>query len=148
MSIKGLVHYNAQVPWDNPCNDLTYACAQPIQVCPNGYCPTRYCEDIDIAVSTKAALLLDVASTWGDEWKLVPGTSWYQAAAKCVQDINRAYDCAGLRRPIIGAAILEWVSKAIEEKPIPERIIASFRSDPDFKASDFPTGVHYNKTKI
>ena len=148
MSIKGLVNYNAQVPWENPCNDPAYACAQPLKTCPNGYCPTRYCEDINIAVGARAALLLDVASTWGDEWKLVPGTSWYHAAAKCVQDINRAYDCAGLERPIVGASILEWVSKAIEEKPIPERIIRAFANDADFKASDFTTGARYDITRI
>jgi hypothetical protein len=146
--MKGLVHYNAQVPWDNPCNDPAYACAQPIKSCPNGYCPDRYWQDINIAVALKATLLLDVTSTWGDEWKLFPGTSWYQAAEKCVQDINKAYDCAGLQRPIVGAAILEWVSKAVEEKPIPERIIAAFTGDPDFKASDFPAGVHYDIRKI
>jgi hypothetical protein len=148
MSIKGLVNYNAIIPWGDACNDPNYACAQPMRICPNGYCPTRYCEDIDIAVTARAALLLDVALSWGDEWRLVPGTSWYQSAAKCVQDINRAYDCAGLQRPIIGASILEWVSSAIEEKPIPQEIITAFSDDPDFRWSEFPSGAHYDKTKI
>lgn len=147
--MRGLVSTVASVSWPDSCNDSAYACSNPYSTCPSGYyCPARYCEDINLAVALKAGFLIDVASIWGDEWKIQPGSSWYSAASQCVKDINQAYDCARLPRPIIGASIFEWVSDAINGRKIPADVIAQFTDESDFNQADFPTDVVYNIEQI
>ncbi len=121
----------------NPCfsptclddNDASYKCLGGI-----AYCPNKYCEDIGLAVTLNATMLLHVAIFWDNLDGFVnpddpTNPHWaadYVAAKQAVIDINHAYDCAGLRRPIIGAAIVEHVDGEINGELIPNDILTAF----------------------
>jgi hypothetical protein len=101
----------------------------------NGYCPTRYWEDINLCVELKASFIIDAATNWGSEDLIFSeGSSYWVAAGQAVKDINTAYACALLREPIIGASLFEYVSSEVEKISITKNIITSFQDE--FNAAD------------
>lgn len=132
IAMSGLAEQIAEVPWTAPCNNPAYACAYPDSCGGVGICPARYCQDIQLCVDLKAAMIKDVASVWVRSTQLQQGSMYLKAAKQAVIDINHAYDCAGLIRPIIGANILEYIDTDGKDIRIPSYVIAAFSNDPDF----------------
>lgn len=117
----------------DPNCDNNNACNLPYHECPHGgHCPQRYCEDIQALTQINAQFIRRAAGFWQDEWILVPPYDYWDKAAQTVIDINRAYDCANLRRPIIQAAILENVTNDVSYITIPQYVKNAFMSDPDY----------------
>jgi hypothetical protein len=82
-------------------------------------------------VELNAAMIYDVSALWGLEFFLKPKEEFYKKSAQTVKDINKAYDAAGLRRPIIGASIYEHISAGIEvlDMYIPSDVILAFEDE-------------------
>jgi len=135
--------------WPAACKDSTHACNQPYNSCPHGgYCPQRYCEDIALLTELNIAYVRRVAHLWGEETKMLIGNDYYNAARQTVIDINQSYDCAGLRRPIIQAAILEHITSAVNFIPIPSYVISTFSDDDDFNQELYSGDVNFNSVRI
>lgn len=88
--------------------------------CPAGSessCSQTICDFIDACVSVNAAYITRAAGPWGNEdWF---GTSRFiNSLSQFVDDVNNAYDCADLRRPLIQANIFENID-ANNSRPFP-----------------------------
>lgn len=143
----GLTNMNANMCWNSTNGCTSY---------PIGYCPTKYCEDIATLVDINAFYISNVAGPWGGETQIWDNPTYspcsyayYLAAKQAVKDINHAYDCAGLRRPVIEASIFEYVSTDINVIVIPTWVKSAFASDPEYNASYYsnPT-LTYNTNNI
>jgi hypothetical protein len=68
------------------------------------YCPCKYAEliksliDLDVQFVQRA-----FAGAAGEEHRFFPGEDYFKVGSQIVNDINKAYDCAGKPRPIIQA---------------------------------------------
>lgn len=125
------------------------ACDLPYEDCPNGnYCPTRYCEDIEVLVDLNIAFIRRAATVYGKEYQMDPNHPFYNGLEQVVLDINNAYDCAGLRRPIIQAAILERITPDVNFVEIPDYVKSDFNLDPDFDSSFYNNITHFNSSRI
>ena len=151
MAMDGLTASNNQThSWPSECMNSAYACSNDYTACPlGGFCPERYCEDISLLVDLNIAYIRRAAHIWTSEHLMVEGGSYYVAAQRTVEDINRAYDCGGLRRPIIQAAILENITTDINLVEIPQFVLDAFANDVDFDASLFSGGeIFFNSCNI
>lgn len=136
-------------PGNTPVN-----CVPPYDKCYGHYCPDKYCSLIKAFVDMKASFILRATNTWDNHGSLKPGTSYYQAMKQIVTDINAAYDCAGLRRPVIQGTIFEYITTSVNSVPIPADIINEFRTTPGFDNTyylDFfgnPKTINFNRDRI
>lgn len=140
MDMAGLAKINSKTFWPDGsggtfnCNDpfataSFYGFPADLKCDIGGYNPTRYCMDIEYATSLGATMLLNVANLWGSDDQYYTGSPYMQAAAQAVIDINNRYDCAGRRRPVIGAAITEWVDPSVNTVVIPAATIDAFQAE-------------------
>lgn len=131
VAMDGITSVNRQT--GDPNCDNTNACNLPYADCPHGgHCPQRYCDDIQVLTQINAQFIRRAAGLWQDYWELEPPHDYWDKAAQTVIDINRAYDCANLRRPIIQAAILENVTTDVNNITIPQYVKNAFLTDPDY----------------
>ena len=86
--------------------DTTLSCAGH---CNYPYCPTNFARDVALLPRLRATLVQFTASTWDHPEYFQPGSDFLNAARQTVERINAAYDCAGLRHPLIQASVLESV---------------------------------------
>lgn len=85
--------------------------------------------EMDMAVQLRAAFLIRAAGNWGNE-DVYNYPVYLAGLANFVQDINQRYDCAGVRRPLIQAAVFtEEVSDAVELVTIKSRVIKEFEPE-------------------
>jgi len=80
-------------------------CVPPYNECQDYFCEKSYCESIEMLVEINAQFLAAAAYPWYDERDFAPGLDNYEASQQLICDINAAYDCAGLPRPIVQASI-------------------------------------------
>lgn len=78
------------------------------------YCHTKYCEMIrslpQMGIQLVARAYQGAAY---HEHQFYPEDPWYRVGYQLVKDINHAYDCAGMRRPVIQAFIGEVFNPAM-----------------------------------
>ncbi|WP_118974483.1 hypothetical protein [Taibaiella koreensis] len=114
--------------------DLTPVnCTPPYDRCYGNYCPEKYCSVIKAMTGLKASIILRAVNTWGRDDVLRPGTAFYRGMQQLVIDINAAYDCQGLQRPVIQGTILEHIEKGVNVVPIPVAIIMACRNEKGFE---------------
>lgn len=106
------------------------------------YCPEKYCQDIKFLVDNKIEFVADAAGKWCDNISLFPNAYYQNAIRQSVIDVNAAYDCANLRRPIIQASIFECVdgntgdrSSNLNAVPIAKETVDMFKNEIDFSES-------------
>ncbi|MEM9921297.1 MAG: T9SS type A sorting domain-containing protein [Bacteroidota bacterium] len=103
-------------------------------------CPQTYMEEIKRLVEFEATYI-GAYGFWNTDYRqFIPGHTWYEAMKQVVGDINGAFDCAGLKRPIINVGLLS----AVKEKAggptsicIPKWVIDAFADDPEFDINDY-----------
>jgi len=114
-------------------HDLEINCNPPYDLCFSRYCPEVYCKSIEMLVDLNIQLVARAATAWFHESGFFlgegDGNPYYNSARQLVCDINAAYDCAGLRRPIIQAGIFEGAAEGVNQVPIPEQVIEVFIQD-------------------
>lgn len=137
-----------------PAPNVSVNCNPPYDRCYGNYCPDKYCTLIKTFVDLKASMILRAASTWSNHWELKPGTAYYQGMKQIVIDINAAYDCAGLQRPIIQGGIFENIDPSVSAVPIPADIINAFKNTVGFPTSYYldalglPKALNFDKEQI
>ncbi len=137
-----------------PAGNVPVNCAPPYDKCQGHYCPDKYCQIIKTFVDLKASIILRATNTWLNHYDLQPGTPYYQGMQQIVTDINAAYDCAGLRRPVIQATIFEHIDPAVSGVRIPADVINAFKGTPGFEASYYlilggtPKTLNFNRERI
>ncbi|NDC40724.1 MAG: hypothetical protein EBZ77_04105 [Chitinophagia bacterium] len=107
--------------------------------------PKDYCDFIAACVALKAGYLSRVTYLWDGERRMIPGTAFYKASGKAVADIQSAYAAAGLRLPIIEAAILENVTEDVNKVPIPIAVLQAFKDEAGFAGNYTLTEGQYFK---
>ncbi len=90
------------------------------------YCKDHYCKSIAALVYTNTQFLSRASSARGKENNFHPNSGMYATIKQLICDVNHAYDCAGLNRPIIQAAILENVSDQINQLAINTDLLNSY----------------------
>lgn len=148
--LSDVVSFNTPSGHWSPCDDPVFT--NTTHGLPNslacggdkGYSPDRYCEFINLSVQLKAAMLLSVAGGWNRDLYMATGSDYYNAAKQAVIDINTAYDCAGLRRPIIGATMLEHVDELVNNVEIPTHVINAFAQE----INESGNSDHYNNGPV
>lgn len=144
-------------PYDEalvPNGDVPVNCVPPYDRCYGRYCPDKYCSIIKSFVDMKASFILRAANTWGNHLDLQPGTPFYQGMKQIVIDINAAYDCAGLRRPVIQGTIFENIDDAVSGVPIPADVINAFKTTVGFDnayyldGSGLPKVINFNPSRL
>lgn len=137
--------------YDPNCNN-TNSCNPVYTQCPTGgYCPQRYCDDIQTLTQINAQFIRRAALLWGSEAKIVsPFHDYWLKSKQTVIDINKAYDCANLRRPIIQAALLEHVSDEVLWIVIPQYVKDAFVNDPDYisQINNYSNGAVFQRVNI
>lgn len=129
--------------WPNTCwginpNPPIYAqvnCIAPYDICYSHFCPDKYCSIIKTIVQLKASLIARAANPWGKSGQMDSNSSYYFAMKQMILDVNSAYDCAALRRPVIQGGIFEFCDQSVSYVSIPETVINEFKSDPGFDYS-------------
>lgn len=106
------------------------------------YTPYRdveaYVENIRMLVEMRATFVFWAGHRWGFESWLIPGEHcrYLESTRQTVCDINAAFDCAGVRRPVIQGTIYEHVDgpdiTSIQYVAIPPEVIAAFADDRAF----------------
>lgn len=147
LSMDNIVALMRQQSYPASCQNATYCESQPYTSCPlGGYCPIRYCEDINLAVELNAQFLRRVENNWLSELNYLPGSQHLQLVEQTVNDINNAYDCAEKRRPIIQAtAVLERVSNDVNGVSIPNWVIDDYAQfDPDWSVGLYNYGSTFD----
>lgn len=132
---------NGNLPPDN----AQVNCTPPYNKCWSTYCPDKYCSIIKSFVDLKASIILRAVNTWDKHGEFKPGTVFYSKMKQIVIDINAAYDCAGIRRPVIQGAILENVGEGVNYVPIPADVINAFKTEPGFDNSYYLNALGYPK---
>lgn len=112
-----------------PAPDVEVNCVKPYDRCFTRYCPNKYCEAIKSFVTLKASMISRVVDIWENQAEVVPGSIFYSKLKQVVIDVNAAYDCAGLRRPVIQGTILEHFHSGATTVPIPCEIITAFANE-------------------
>lgn len=123
-------------------------CTPPYDKCWGGrFCPETYSNVIEALVKMNIQFLARVAKASYVEDSFKPGRSYYEKARQIVIDVNAAYDCAGLRRPIIQAGVMEDVSERLgnDNVEIPQEVIDFFISEGRIPASDL---AHYQNSGV
>ncbi len=146
------VHAEDLYSWNNPSTCWNIAPDQPdfntpvncnpglgnynnslYDLCWSDYCPDKYCEIIKALVDMKATLIIRAINTHSKYPPLLPATDNQNIAFKqLVYDINAAYDCKGIPRPVIQGSIFEHIDSSIDSITIPCDIINAFRNDEGF----------------
>jgi hypothetical protein len=129
--------------WPNTCWGITpnppinaqVNCSKPYDLCYSHFCPDKYCSIIKTIVELKASLIARAANPWGKAGVMDSNSSYYFAMKQMIIDLNNAYDCAQLRRPVIQGGIFEFCDQSVSYVSIPESVINEFRNDPDFDNS-------------
>lgn len=129
INLDGFAELNAQMAcWSHPTSNGSNApnlnCDPPYSTCSSTYCPAKYRQTIEMLLELNATMLLRSASFWfkEDQWEpeingdLKP---YYVAVRQLVCDVNKSYDCAGIRRPYIQAGIFEGCTNNVEQVTIP-----------------------------
>lgn len=143
VKMTGLVQFNTQgTCWGLPdpphFSTPGVNCEPPYDLCYAYYCPEQYAEAIKMLVGMNAQLVLRATTAWYSEEQFVPydmdtdstnGRGLWGRSKQLIVDINAAYDCAGLRRPIVQAGIFESVGKGIEKQLISPRVIELLREE-------------------
>ena len=116
-----------------------------------------YCKQIQMLVDLKASFISRIFQLSGFALAILDnngGTNFWEDIEQIVKDINRAYDCAGLRRPIIQGGIWEVMNGNICQVQIPGCIIQHFRSaepneflDPSID-SLYQSGIGFHYSRI
>jgi hypothetical protein len=84
------------------------------------WCPEQYARDIAMLADINASYIQGAAGRWGGERNFNPAyytnggifpSDYLPACAQLIRDIHAAYDCKGLRHPIIQAGIYEFVAE-------------------------------------
>ena len=132
-----------------PFGELTTAekdalCKQPGLTPPSystSLCPERYCNEIKMLVESNARFIFRAAGDWLESGEQRPGTVSFNAMKQLVCDINAAYDCKGMPRPIIQGAVYEYVDESLDSTkaciPIPLYVIEAFLPESSkYKAGD------------
>ena len=90
-----------------------------------------YCKNIDALVKLKATFVLKTNQYWGIDVAFMKPmySSYWDYQQQLARDINQAFDCAGLRRPIIQGGIWETLTPAVCQVPIPECVINHFKTN-------------------
>lgn len=102
-------------PNPSPPADAEVNCNAPYDVCASIYCPDLYCQQIEMLVDMNAQFIMRTVKAWSQVQHFQEEDGiLYNAASQLVCDINSAYDCAGLSRPIIQAGIFEGVGDGIQ----------------------------------
>jgi len=115
--------------------DAIVNCDPPYNYCASFYCPDVYCESIKMLVDAKIQFIARATSFWFREKNLKPrDNSWphplpYEQAEQLVIDINAAYDCKKLRRPIIQAGVFEGYSNTESVVKIPRYAIEALKDE-------------------
>ena len=73
------------------------------------YCPANFTADVALLVRLRASLVQFAAGSWDHPEYFRPGSDFLNAAGQTVERIHAAYDCAGLRHPLIQASVFENV---------------------------------------
>lgn len=73
------------------------------------FCPSNFAADVAVLVRLRASLVQFAASTWDSPELFRPGSDFLNAARQTVERINAAYDCAGLRHPLVQASVFESI---------------------------------------
>jgi len=134
---------NAIPPGTTPVN-----CTPPYDRCFGNYCPDKYCSIIRSMIDLKASIILRAANTWGKYGLMKPGTLFYQSMKQIVIDINAAYDCNGLKRPVIQGTIFENIDAGVDQVPIPAEIITAYKTEPGFESSYYLDALGNPKTNL
>lgn len=75
------------------------------------YCPEKYCEMINSLVAMKAQFIGHISNAGSyHEHEYFPKDPYYCNLKQAIKDINSAYDCAGLPRPIIQSSVGEIIA--------------------------------------
>lgn len=137
VAVYGLSQYNNSEPCygDIAHTDTLYNCTPPYNLC-FGKCSQKYWEIIKGAVDLQATMLIRAGSIAGKEYSFHTDTSnvgsdWrnysYSQCSQLVKDVNKAFDCAGLPRPVIQGEILELpINFQSVNIKIPDYVIDSF----------------------
>lgn len=112
-----------------PAPDVEVNCVKPYDRCYTRYCPNKYSEAIKSFITLKASMISRVVDIWGNQGEVIPGSLFYNKLKQVVIDVNAAYDCAGLRRPVIQGTILEHFNQEAASVPIPCEIITAFANE-------------------
>jgi hypothetical protein len=119
INMDGLTSLNTPtICWGDPNHideNLPVNCTEPYNVCYGWYCPDKYCENLKMLVKLNMQFIGRTASAWYNEGSFFEGKNYYEAMKRIVCYINAAYDCAGLRRPIVQAGIYEGVEKEVNQ---------------------------------
>ena len=115
ITMLGLTDENTPAPfaWNStptgvPCfNNGTYSPSSCAGECNYQYCPANFNSDVQMLADLNASFVQYAASGWDRPQISDPSSSDYRAVQNTVTEINAAYDCRGLRRPIIQASVLE-----------------------------------------
>jgi hypothetical protein len=111
-------------------------CQKPYTSCFFGnYCPDKYCDMIKMLVDLNASLIVRAVNLYDTHQELRPGTGIYEGAKQLVIDVNAAYDCRGLRRPIIQAGIFEHINQYVSYVTIPASLINEFKYEEGFDSN-------------
>lgn len=143
VKMTGLVQFNKPVTcWglpDPPHFSTTGVnCEPPYDLCYGYYCPGKYAEAIKMLVDVNAQLVLRASTAWYREEQFSPkdshsdsanGLGLWGRSKQLIVDINAAYDCAGLRRPIVQAGIFESVGEGVNRLYISAEVIEFFRRE-------------------
>ena len=143
VKMTGLVRFNTRgTCWGlpNPPHFSTPGvnCEPPYDLCYGYYCPDKYAEAIEMLVDLNAQLVLRAATAWYIEEQFAPqdnhtdstnGLGLWGRSKQLIVDINAAYDCAGLRRPIVQAGIFESVGEGVNRLYISAEVIEFFREE-------------------
>lgn len=143
------------MPAPTPPATTSVNCIKPYDKCSSIYCPEKYCQIIKSLIQTKASLLVRAANMYGKEAFMNPNTHYYNAIRQIVIDINAAYDCAGLQRPVIqGGGALEHLGTNVGFVKIPVAVIDAFQNEPGFSSfylnvnGTSRTDLYFNKSRI
>ncbi len=91
----------------NPPQSGAVNCDIPYDFCTSWYCPEKYYDAIKMLVDSKTQLVVRAMSFYFYEHQSFIGSDWYIAMENLICDINAAYDCANVSRPIVQAGIFE-----------------------------------------
>ncbi|MEO1514569.1 MAG: T9SS type A sorting domain-containing protein [Bacteroidota bacterium] len=114
----------------------------------------KYCASIQMMVDMGATFVARSAFSWGKETRLNPVASstldysFQRRMRRFVCDVNSAYDCAGLRRPIIQAAVFEIITPDVDSVKIPQFVKDVFSDCPGFDATFYANITNFSFDRI
>ena len=118
-------------PFGDPTQDeLDVLCDQPGKTdlsWGSSYCPDRYCTEIKMLVESNAKFIGRAGGQFASCGDQKPGSPDFKAMQQLVCDINAAYDCNGIERPVIQGAAYEHIED-IGCIKIPRYVRESFKS--------------------